>query len=223
MKEESLVYISTFSGLLPLMVFIIFSRWNIMLQSGVILLYISYSLLNDVFVVFFADNFNSEFGTFLFNSLFTIIEHVLISFFFFTIVNGKKFKLIIKLFSALFVSLAIIILIFSFNSSASFRFDTLASSISSFTLLSYSIIFFYEKIQNPEITFIYATFEFWVVVGIMIYFSGTFFLFINVDNLSDQELNKFWIINLVCNIFKNLLFAVGALNLRSKELKTNNY
>ncbi len=70
-------------------------------------------------------------------------------------------------------------------------------------------MFYFEQIKNPVNLFIYSTPNFWVVTSILIYLSGTFFIFLYSMNLSEKELVDYWAINYFFNILKNLLFGVA--------------
>ncbi|MCF1714020.1 hypothetical protein L0U88_05160 [Flavihumibacter sp. RY-1] len=91
----------------------------------------------------------------------------------------------------------------------SLSLDTIPIAVSSIILIIGSIAYFFEQIQTPEVSFIYSKPSFWVVVGIMIYFSGTFFLFLQYENLSDTDKKTFWIINMFCLILKNIFFSIS--------------
>jgi hypothetical protein len=56
--------------------------------------------------------------------------------------------------------------------------------------------------------------EFWVVFGIMIYFSGNFFIFIFAqNNLNENSFKKtFNTINALSSIIENIMFLIGALS-----------
>jgi drug/metabolite transporter (DMT)-like permease len=112
------------------------------------------------------------------------------------------------LLSIIFLIVAVSNLIQSYQVTSS-DLDSIPIAVSSLILITGSILYFYETIQNPEIGFIYSKPSFWVVVGIMIYFSGTFFLFLQYDNLSMQERDNFWIINIICFILKNIFFSIS--------------
>ena len=71
------------------------------------------------------------------------------------------------------------------------------------------ILYFFERIRKPDSLFIYNTFDFWIVTGILIYLSGTFFIFMFSSNLSQEEFLKYWFINYIFNAIKNILFGLG--------------
>jgi hypothetical protein len=209
MGESLLLFFSIFSALIPLTVSLLSFSKQGKGASRVIFIYLVYSFANDIATTVITDLDFLPHGTFFLNSFFTIIEHILFFLFFNVSINSKKFQLFIYLLSASFVLFASFELYKSFISGENSNFDSLSSSLSSIILISYSVILLYEKIQIPDSPFVYGTFEFWVVVGLMIYFAGTFFLFLQAKNFSKDEMRIFWKINLVSNILKNLFFAIA--------------
>jgi hypothetical protein len=47
--------------------------------------------------------------------------------------------------------------------------------------------------------------------------TGTLFVFIYIDSLPPEEQDKYWVINLVFNTVKNILFAIGICIKKPKE------
>lgn len=141
---------------------------------------------------------------------FTFFEFLFFSIFLYYSLSKKTNRRLLLIASILFVLSAVLNLVFNFSQSSHVNvFDTLPISISAITLIIFCIIYLFEKIQSPEIGFVYATPNFWVVVGIMIYFAGTFFLFLQYSELSVQEQDNFWIINWICIILKNIFFSIA--------------
>lgn len=222
MNDRLLVNSSIISVLLPLGVLFISYLRNKKLQSRVIFIYLAYSLLNDI-ITTIAVHFDSEDAIFIFNSLFTIFEHILILLFFINNFQSKRIKLFSYICSSIFLIIALFALYKSFGNLENTNFDSIASSISSILIIIYSIFYLYERIQVPDTTFIYGTFEFWIVVGLMIYFSGTFFFFLQASSLSRNEYLLFWKINLVCNILKNIIFAIAFLQRKKNASISSDY
>jgi len=73
--------------------------------------------------------------------------------------------------------------------------------------------------NKPQVIFIYQEPPFWFVVGFIIYFSGTLFLFIQASNLDRDSREDFWIINYFLNITKNILFAIAFSTEKNKKLQ----
>ena len=58
-------------------------------------------------------------------------------------------------------------------------------------------------------TFIYNHYCFWISVGILIYLGGSFFYYILVNHLKEEDVQRFGNLTYVAEIFKNLLFCVA--------------
>jgi amino acid transporter len=91
------------------------------------------------------------------------------------------------------------------------NFDSISASIESVTIIILSIIYFFEQINQQQENFIYSSANFWIVLAIMVYLSGTLFLFIMARNLPEKELEKYWVINNVSNVVTNIIFCVAFL------------
>jgi hypothetical protein len=76
-------------------------------------------------------------------------------------------------------------------------------------LLIYCILYFYEQVTKPQISLIYTNSEFWVVFGIMVYTSLSFFLFLQAYITPLAILLGYWDINVISNILKNIIFAIA--------------
>jgi hypothetical protein len=153
----------------------------------------------------------SELAKLLLNSIFTIVEFSIFSFFFYLSFPKKRVKQIIVFLSSLFIpgSIYFLFVTLKFFKTGVIYFDSMSVSISAIIIIFYSIVFLFDLIQRPQIEFVYATFEFWIIVGIMIYFSSTFFLFLQIQRLTSEELESFWGINLIGNVLKNVFFGVA--------------
>lgn len=71
------------------------------------------------------------------------------------------------------------------------------------------IFYFYEQVNNPEVTFLYASKEFWIVLGFFFYTTSTLFLFVSTNQLSKEVQQEFWRISQIGNMIKNILFIVA--------------
>jgi hypothetical protein len=85
--------------------------------------------------------------------------------------------------------------------------------------ISFSIIYFYDRISKVD-GFVYDLPEFWVVFGIMIYFSGNFFIFIFAqNNLNENSFKKtFNTINALSSIIENAMFLVAFILAKRKSI-----
>ena len=198
-------------GLLPLTLFF-FSKRK---ETGffVFFLYLLYSGLSDFLITpLFFKIFHSVYFSL---RLFTIVEYLLITIFLYKNINSVIFKKVIIFLSVLFFSYAIFDF-FQFNPN---HFDSIPSGIENILIIVYSIFILFEKIREPDSLFLYNTPIFWIVVGLILYFSGTFFLYIySQTNLKDPDYVKtYQFVNSAFGILKHLLFSVAFLVKPPKE------
>jgi len=177
------------------------NKW---IQVGVILLYIVVSFTTDQLLVSFIAN-KREYAIYLSLSLFTIVEYILFSLFLFLIIKKKIIRTIIILCLPVFIAISI----YSFFTYREIGFDSLSTTVESIFIIAFCIFFLFQELNNPEIPFIYQNPNFWFVFGIIVYLAGNFFLFLQYANISSDVRNGFWMINLLFNTLKNLLFAIA--------------
>ncbi len=204
-------YVVYIAHIVPLIMFSLNIKLNKTSSHLTVFVYCLYALLNDLVR-------NSELishlipnlakSDFLLLSTFTIIEYTLLAYYIYNLFKNKTFKRVLLIASCIFLVIAFGNLILEMNSNTP-QFDSVPIAISSLILITASIFYFFESIQDPDITFIYSKPSFWVVVGIMIYFSGTFFLFLQYDNLSEEDKNNYWIISIICFVLKNIFFSIS--------------
>jgi hypothetical protein len=195
--------------LFPIFCFIFFAKRNTSLLPILIFSYCLYSLINELARLNGLDSLISiPNKDFYLLSTYTIIEYILLSSYLYILIKKKILKKVLIVFSIIFLIVSLGNLIF-IKEIIPGEIDSIPLAISSIILISCSLVYFFETIQTPEISFIYSKPSFWVVVGIMIYFSGTFFLFLQYENLSDTDKKTFWIINMFCLILKNIFFSIS--------------
>jgi len=98
-------------------------------------------------------------------------------------------------------------------------FQSLIFSIENIIIIPLCVLYFYEQISKPDTLFIYLLKSFWIILGIIIYVTGTLFVFIYIDSLPAAEQNKYWVINLIFNTTKNFLFAIALIINETKQKK----
>ena len=195
--------ISVASHLLPLLLFFIFYSRNKTNDVRVIFFYCVYSFINDLLIT----QLDREFR-FTFLSIFTIVEYSLFSLAIYLNLKKTLFKKIILWASPPFV----VFTIFQFFSSGGQSdIDSISITVEYILLIIYCLFFFFEELNEPNTTFIYSSHRFWIVVGILIYSTGTFFLFMQSNNLNDEEWNRWLIINYIFTIIKNVFFGIAIL------------
>lgn len=168
-------------------------------------IYLFYSLLTDYIINPIIKHLFHDYSIGL--RIYTILEFFIFSIYFLTII-GKSHRLLILFLTSIFFILSI--LDFSNNN---YQFDSIPTGTSSIILISLSVIFFYKQLKELNSLFLYSTADFWNVVGILMYFSGTLFLFIysqnNFENLEFKILFNSFLT--VFSIIRNVLWLVGLL------------
>jgi hypothetical protein len=96
-------------------------------------------------------------------------------------------------------------------------YQSLIFSIENIIIIPFCVLYFYEQINRPDTLFIYLSKSFWIILGIIIYVTGTLFVFMYIDSLPPEEQDKYWVINLIFNAVKNVLFAIGICIKKPKE------
>jgi magnesium-transporting ATPase (P-type) len=96
-----------------------------------------------------------------------------------------------------------------FNKNQSNNFDAIPASIESILIIIFCVCFFFEQIREMEVSFVYSSKTFWIIVAILIYMSATFFLFVSTQYFTQEERKAYWFINYISNIIKNLLLATA--------------
>jgi hypothetical protein len=76
-------------------------------------------------------------------------------------------------------------------------------------IIVFSLVYFYKQLNNPENLFVYSTPPFWIVVAVLLYKAGTFFLFLYTNSLSQNEKENFYLFNSVFYLLQNVLLAIS--------------
>jgi len=139
---------------------------------------------------------------------FTIVEYSFFCYFIYIILPKKFIRKIVPFIWIAFVLLAIVDIIYI---AAKKDFDSFASGIESIIILLLCISYLFSEIRGSNSLVIYSTFNFWVVIAFLIYFSGTFFLYLLANKMAtDASFHRLYlIINISFNIIKNILLCVA--------------
>jgi hypothetical protein len=206
--------ISVYSPLLPICFFLLFFVRNNRKDIWVVFIYSLFAFTTDRLLLNFK---SSEYPRLSFSilSLFTIIEFTLFTIFINFSLRSRKIKSSILIVSSFFVFFSIV---FYFLKLGNEKFDSVSASIEAILILAFCILFLFDNI-NTEPSFIYEKYEFWIIVGMLIYLGGVLFLFIFSSSFTKDEKNIYWNINYSLNILKNILFAIAFF---MKKEATNN-
>ena len=188
------------------MFFLLFKRKSKNKALKVILFYILYCILNEGLSFYLQSIESLNFKYLLY--AFTVFEYSFFCYFTYLIFNSEKTKKIIPIIWIAFILFATVDYIFfnHFNG-----FDSFTIGIESIIVILLCISYLLIQIKKTNNFLIYSTFNFWVIITFLIYFSGTFFLYLLTDhsrnNPSFQKL--YFIINISFNILKNILLCVA--------------
>jgi len=214
--EHLLINIASYSGIIPISLFFFQKRK----KTGLffILIYLIASILTDI--LFYPIILHITKNEFLAYRIFTIIEYLLISSYLHYIIKSISFKKLILILSIGFI----IFSIFDLINSKSNSFDSSPTGVACILILFYSIFYLFEKINKPDSLFLYSTPDFWIVVALIIFFSGTFFIYIfSQTNYNDPTFKStFTLINASFSLLKNLMFSIAFL-IRPEKSKQKIY
>ena len=205
-------FFSLYSPLIPILLFLLYFKSSIKTVLWVFFIYSIYAFANDnVLIAIQAKYFQDPSQKYLISyntillQVFTLLEYLFFSIFFYIILKTSVLKKIIFGFSILFS----LFCIYFIAQKGVKEFDSIQTSIEGTLIIIYSIFYFYEQMNSSQVSFIYQGFRFWIVFGILIYMAGNLFLFTYASTLPQELRNQYWIINFVSNILKNILFAVA--------------
>ena len=176
-----------------------------------IFFYCLYAFVNDLLIIKLQKDL-----TFTLLSLFTVVEYILFSFAIYLNLKKTLFKKLILWISPIFIAFTVFQF---FNSGVKNDIDNISITIEYILLITYCLFYFFEELNQPNTSFIYSSHPFWIIIGVLIYSTGTFFLFMQSSNLSDPEWDRWLIINYIFNILKNFLFCIAIV--MQKDLSSN--
>jgi hypothetical protein len=136
---------------------------------------------------------------------FTLIEYFILALFFVLITNNKKFHKVIYLFSSLFL----VIVLLNYDSGKSQSIDSVPIGVETILVLIYSFYYLYEQMNIIDNSFIYNRYHFWMVIGVMTYLGGSFFIYIFTNQARSEVLDDYWFLTYIFYIVKNIFFFIG--------------
>lgn len=102
-------------------------------------------------------------------------------------------------------------------------FDSYTPAFLSVAMMTYSVLYFNQQLDAPEITFIYKTPWFWVVTGLLLYYAGSFLILLTTDYLMVRDnlfIRDLWNLLDILTILRNLLIGWGLLWYKNTTWKT---
>lgn len=98
------------------------------------------------------------------------------------------------------------------------QYNSLAMSIEAIIMIVLCFIYFHKLYTDEVGVFLERIPVFWVVIGILFYFSGALFSFLLSSDILSKAPDRFynsWIFHNSVNIIKNILFAIGLWKVRA--------
>jgi hypothetical protein len=195
--ENLFIYIDIYSSLIPILLFFVFfKRTKSSIGIKLIALYCLINFSINFFLLF--DNIT------ILYELFTVIEFIFFSTFLYINLSRSLRQLVLV--SA--IAISGFFLIYSIKASPPL-IDSVPIGIEFIFILMVSFYFLYEQMNDSTIFFIYNKYSFWIVLGMVIYLAGTFFIFIFANQLSLKELHKYWFITNIFSILKWMFFSIA--------------
>lgn len=141
----------------------------------------------------------------IFQSSYTFIEYSFFAFLFWKNIKSPGFKKLI-------IGASIFFLVFQityyFKSNLK-RLDSIPIGIETIFIFIFIFYFFYEFSKRARAFYIYSHYCFWVSVGALIYLGGSFFFYILINELDQEQVDNFGILTYMAEILKNLLFTIA--------------
>lgn len=189
------------------MFYLLFKRNRKENNIRVILFYIIYCIVNEALSFYLQVIVHTRDVTILF-PIFTVVEFSFFCFFLYSIFAERKTKLSILGVWAAFMLFAFVDY---FIISKSQEFDSFTSGIESIVIILLCIYYLYRQLKRSTNLMIYSTFNFWVVITFLIYFCGTFFLYLFAESMRESATfqKQYFIINISFNILKNILLCIA--------------
>jgi asparagine N-glycosylation enzyme membrane subunit Stt3 len=139
-----------------------------------------------------------------YNFFYTFIEFGFFSSFFWIAIQGKFYRKIILLIFCAFSLFQTIYLTFTDK-----EFDSVSIGIETILVFTFIFLFFYEYFVNVYSEYIYNHYCFWLAIGTMIYLSGSFFIYLLANHISEEQIHNFWYMSYIAESVKNILFTAG--------------
>ena len=191
---------------------LVFLLKNNQLWGRILIFYLFYSIFSDLILdQLSVKYFQTELYSF---RVFTVVEYFSLSLISLLVTDSSRIKRKILLFSFFFI-LSIII---DISTNSIDNFDSLPTGVESILILLYCILVLYEQITTGKPLFSFAVmFSF----SMILFFSGTFFLFImSQNNFENEEFSVLYdYIVAISKILMTLLISLGLLANRKIETK----
>lgn len=138
-------------------------------------------------------------------STFTFFEYLIFTFVIWSSLKNRSAKQIIVWASVVFIVFTTV-----YNIATNFRsIDSIPIGIETILILLFCFYYLYEQMNDTVSLFIYSKHQFWIIIGIMIYLAGSFFIFILGNVIDTHLLVKYWFVTTIFYAMMIILFAIS--------------
>lgn len=103
-----------------------------------------------------------------------------------------------------------------------YQFNAYSRSLEALIIMIVSMLYFYKIYETESDIFFDKAPGFWIVVGLLVYFSGALFSFLLSTEILSQSPDRFygsWILHNVSNTIKNIILTVALWKVRSNSIQ----
>jgi hypothetical protein len=194
-----LLHLST--DILILLLFVIFLKKTS--KEKPLILITVYALL-DILLNFFINIFSKELYSYIW-STFTFVEYSIFTYILWSNIKRQSFRKFVLIISILFI-----VFTTAFNIATSFHnIDSIPIGVETILILVFSFYYLYEQMNDSNQLFIYSKYQFWIVIGFMIYLAGSFFVFLFASTLENKVVTQYWFLTNCFSVIMNILFAIA--------------
>lgn len=124
----------------------------------------------------------------LYYNCISIFSFLIISYYFYTILNSKRWKRSIKI--IITPAYIIFFCIYTFFLKKDSFFNSYSFALLSIVFIIYSFYFYWERFTIMEYERIQDDYRFWIVSSFFIYYIGSFFIFLSLEYLTSTSVSK---------------------------------
>lgn len=136
---------------------------------------------------------------------YTYLEYLTFAFILWHNISIKRLKNVIVLTSIAFLIFQIV---YSITQPLK-KLDSVPIGIETILIFVFIAFFFYDNFQKSANTYVYNHYCFWLSVGILIYLGGSFFFYILINHLNEDQINTFGTMTYVADVIKSILFCIA--------------
>lgn len=200
----SLFYFVNLIGIISIIIYFIIPKTNVIKSIFPILLLVAFSSIVDVVFINHL-KFDSE----KWSTIYLILEFISLMLVF-TANSGMYFKRLSLFFLVLFFLAVIYFNYYNLNYS-SIKSDGFLSILIFIYIILFSIQWFISEFKKFETDSLLKLPLFYLIVGLIIYNSGSLFLFLMREEIKNSEMSlyEYWVVNLVLVLFFRILLILS--------------